>query len=122
MVRSDSVTVPFVWPEHIVLHFDTDGELPLEVDPTALAHLAERLNADRDLRLLITGHTDASGTAAHNEQLALARAQGLRDLLLKYGAPESSISINSQGSRTPIADNSTPEGRAANRRVAVELH
>lgn len=121
LLAPDSVAEPFVWPEHIVLHFATDNVLPLEVDSIALMQLAERLNDDQELGLHITGHADASGTAASNEQLALARAQRLRVLLLQYGAPESSISIYSEGSRVPIADNSTPEGRAANRRVEVEL-
>lgn len=110
-----------VWPEHVVLHFDSDSEMPLEVDAEALDALAAVLNADRNLVLQIIGHADDSGTETRNERLAQARADGLRDLLVERGAPAASIHTSSEGSKQPIADNATPEGRAMNRRVEVEL-
>jgi outer membrane protein OmpA-like peptidoglycan-associated protein len=109
------------WPEHVVLHFDSDSELPLEVDDKALDALADALAADRNLSLHITGHADDTGTEPRNELLAQARADALRDQLLQRGAPPTSIRTSSAGSKRPIADNATPEGRAMNRRVEVEL-
>jgi flagellar motor protein MotB len=109
------------WPDHVVLHFDSDSELPIEVDAGALDQLAAALDADRSLTLHITGHTDDTGTAARNKRLARARAEGLRTLMVQRGAPAASISTYSPGSSSPLADNATPEGRAMNRRVEVEL-
>ncbi len=109
------------WPDHIILHFGTDSELPLEVDAAALDRLANTLNTDRSLRLQITGHADDSGTPAHNQSLAQARADRLRHLLVQRGAPPMSILTSSAGSSRPIADNASPEGRAMNRRVEVEV-
>ncbi|MCC7501059.1 MAG: OmpA family protein [Flavobacteriales bacterium] len=109
------------WPDRIVLHFDTDSDLPLELDAGALDRLAATLNADRSMRLHITGHADDSGTPARNQRLALARADRLRDLLVQRGAPADSIVTSSAGSGHPIADNTSPEGRAMNRRVEVEV-
>jgi hypothetical protein len=107
------------WPDRIVLHFESDSALPMEVDADALDRLAARLNADRSERLRITGHADGSGTPARNQQLAQARADRLRDLLVARGALASSIRTFSAGSSQPIADNATPQGRALNRRVEV---
>jgi outer membrane protein OmpA-like peptidoglycan-associated protein len=45
----------------------------------------------------------------------------LRELLVASGAPASSIVVSSAGSSTPLATNATPEGRALNRRVEVEV-
>lgn len=109
------------WPDRIVLHFATDSDLPLELDAGALDRLAITLNADRTMRLHITGHADDSGTPAHNRRLAQARADRLRDLLVQRGAPLTSIDTSSAGSDRPIADNTSPEGRAMNRRVEVEV-
>jgi flagellar motor protein MotB len=109
------------WPEFAILHFDSDSELPLEVDGDALDRLASSLVSDTDLSVHITGHTDDSGTAVRNQALGLARAERLRALLVQRGAPPSSIHTSSAGSRRPIADNESAEGRAMNRRVEVEL-
>lgn len=109
------------WPDHLVLHFDSDSELPLEVDGDALDRLASALNADRSMSLHITGHTDDSGTEERNEALGHARADRLLELLMQRGVPAGSIHTYSKGSRLPIADNATAEGRAMNRRVEVEL-
>jgi outer membrane protein OmpA-like peptidoglycan-associated protein len=91
------------------------------VDTVLLNEFAAMLQATPGAQLSITGHTDASGTAARNQQLALARAVRLRELLVASGAPASSIVVSSAGSSTPLATNATPEGRALNRRVEVEV-
>ena len=109
------------WPDRIVLHFDTDSDLPLELDAGALDRLAATLNADRTMRLHITGHADDSGTPDRNRRLAQARADRLRDLLVQRGAPPRSIMTFSAGSDRPLADNTSQEGRALNRRVEVEV-
>jgi hypothetical protein len=109
------------WPDHLVLHFDSDSELPLEVDDNALDRLASALNADRSMSLYITGHTDDSGTEERNDELGLARAIRLRELLVLRVLAAGSIHTYSNGSCLPIADNGTAEGRAKNRRVEVEL-
>jgi hypothetical protein len=116
-----SNTNTFEWPDRIILHFDSDSDLPLEVDAGALDRLATTLNADRSMSLHITGHADGSGTPARNRTLAQARADRLRELLLQRGAPPESILTYTQGSSRPIADNANPEGRAMNRRVEVEV-
>lgn len=105
----------------MLLYFQNDNDLPLNVEPEALDRLVERLKADRSHSLHITGHADNSGTEPSNLRLAQTRAERRRALLLECAAPPTSIHCYSKGSNKPIADNATVEGRALNRRVLLEL-
>src|SRR5262249_7012090 len=67
----------------------------------------------------ITGFTDNTGTAEYNQKLAEARASTVKDFLVKNGIDPSKITILGKGAADPVADNSTKEGRAKNRRVEV---
>jgi outer membrane protein OmpA-like peptidoglycan-associated protein len=71
-------------------------------------------------RIRVQGHTDSTGSAAHNEELSLRRAQAVRDVLVSRGVQSAQVLVEGAGASRPIADNKTAEGRAANRRV--ELH
>ena len=65
----------------------------------------------------VDGHTDNQGSAASNRALSQARAEAVKANLIAKGVPASQLSTQGFGSTEPIADNSTPEGRAANRRI-----
>ncbi|MDR0777539.1 MAG: OmpA family protein [Azonexus sp.] len=67
----------------------------------------------------VDGHTDATGSAAYNDQLSLRRAQAVADALVAAGMPASGISVRGLGSRAPVAGNQTAEERAQNRRVVL---
>ncbi len=67
----------------------------------------------------IIGHTDSTGTDAINNPLSVNRAASTREYLVARGVAMSRIAIDGRGSREPIADNSTVEGRAKNRRVEI---
>lgn len=71
-------------------------------------------------RIRIQGHTDSTGSAAYDEALSLRRAEAVRDVLASRGVSQRQMLVEGAGASNPIADNSTPEGRAENRRV--ELH
>jgi len=71
------------------------------------------------LRFNIEGHTDSVGSVAMNNELSLKRAMAVRDYLIEQGVPASSIDVAGLGLSAPIADNSTAEGRARNRRVEI---
>jgi outer membrane protein OmpA-like peptidoglycan-associated protein len=85
----------------------------------SLLRLAELLIQHRDYRVRVTGNTDDIGAAAFNERLGLARANAVRDFLIKYGAADSQITAASQGKATPAVSNTTREGRFINRRVTL---
>ncbi len=73
-----------------------------------------------DDRVRIEGHTDATGTAAKNEELSLRRADAVKRILLGRGVQEAQVTALGMGETKPIGDNKTAGGRAQNRRV--ELH
>jgi outer membrane protein OmpA-like peptidoglycan-associated protein len=87
----------------------------------ALDELADTLIANPQLRLSISGHTDASGNPEHNLVLSKQRADAVKNYLLKKGITPDRINTIGYGQENPIADNKTPEGKAANRRVEFKL-
>ncbi len=70
----------------------------------------------------IEGHTDNLGPAELNHQVGLARAQAVKQYLSeRFEIPGDCISVVSYGMDKPVADNSTSEGRAKNRRVVIKV-
>jgi outer membrane protein OmpA-like peptidoglycan-associated protein len=71
--------------------------------------------------LVVTGHTDDVGDEGTNLALSQARAQVVVDALVGRGVPAERLEARGAGEAQPIADNATPEGRDANRRVEAVL-
>lgn len=72
-----------------------------------------------DLTLDIGGHTDSSGDELTNNALSQDRANAVRTALIARGVPDIAMTAFGFGQTQPIADNETPEGRAANRRTDI---
>jgi outer membrane protein OmpA-like peptidoglycan-associated protein len=70
-----------------------------------------------DLRIKVTGHTDADGSDAYNVDLSKKRAQSLIDFFVANGLSKDRIEIDFKGESLPVDSNSTPEGKQHNRRV-----
>jgi outer membrane protein OmpA-like peptidoglycan-associated protein len=70
-----------------------------------------------DLKFEIDGHTDNSGTPAHNLTLSQERAEAVKAQLVSMGIAESRLTTKGLGDTKPLSDNSSPEGKANNRRV-----
>lgn len=95
-----------------------------ELSPEAHAALDEfarpLVAGDENVYIEIQGHTDSVGTEAYNYDLGLERAEAVRRYLnLQHGVPLHRISVISYGETAPVADNSTRDGRAQNRRVVL---
>ena len=87
-----------------------------------LATLADFLKQDPARRVVLVGHTDASGGLAGNTALSRARAASVRERLIdEYAVPGTQITAEGVGYLAPRASNQTQEGRARNRRVEVIL-
>ena len=69
----------------------------------------------------VGGHADSTGASDFNQQLSLDRAQAVVDALIDYGVNPAIIRAVGYGEERPIADNETEQGRAANRRVEIEV-
>jgi outer membrane protein OmpA-like peptidoglycan-associated protein len=87
-----------------------------------LDEVAKVLKEQNNPPLLIEGHTDSAGSASDNRKLGQARADAVRSHLVSRGYPESKIRAVGIGADRPIAPNSSPEGRANNRRVEIVVN
>ncbi len=67
----------------------------------------------------VVGHTDSTGSDADNQRLSEARAAAVRDALAPQLGSGTPITASGRGEQEPVADETTPEGRQANRRVTV---
>lgn len=69
----------------------------------------------------VIGHTDSIGSEEYNQQLSLRRATSVKDYIVSKGVDAGIIDVSGMGESQPVADNSTAEGRAQNRRVDVNI-
>lgn len=85
----------------------------------ALDAVARTLNQYGNTRIEVEGHTDSTGSAAMNQQLSENRAMAVSSFLASRGVARERMYAVGFGMTRPIADNSTAEGRARNRRVEI---
>ena len=101
-------------------YFDFDKSV---VKPKAfdfLNEVADVLKTHPQITLKVQGHTDSIGTKAYNDALSIRRAQAVKTYLMNKGISGDRMTLEGFNFSKPVAPNSTPEGRALNRRV--ELH
>ncbi|GHT07977.1 hypothetical protein FACS189426_02490 [Bacteroidia bacterium] len=79
--------------------------------------IAKLMTDNPDLKFSVEGHTDNTGSAATNQTLSDARSKAVVDKLVETGISKDRLTSAGKGQNSPIADNSTDEGRAKNRRV-----
>ena len=85
-----------------------------------LEKIMDAINVFDNPQIIITGHTDATGSTALNMQLSLKRAQTVASFLKKIGKIDSKdITVKGYGKTRPVASNETKEGRERNRRIEV---
>lgn len=82
---------------------------------------AEVMQANPDVKVEIAGHTDYNNTYAYNLRLSEARAKTVKDYLVGKGVDPSRLQSKGYGEYDPIADNTTEEGQAMNRRVEMRV-
>lgn len=86
-----------------------------------LSRLAAIMTDCAEFQIEAGGHTDSQGSAGFNADLSRARAQSLVAAMQEAGIDTSHMSSQGYGESQPIADNATPEGREANRRIEFQL-
>ncbi len=86
---------------------------------TILDQFAASLNSNPTTNIRIIGHTDSTGSDAINNPLSVNRASSVRDYLGSRGVSAQRIAVDGRGSREPVADNGSEQGRARNRRVEI---
>lgn len=108
----------------LVLNFGVDEfTINLTVEQREqFAKISKYLDKVEGATATIIGHTDSTGEAEHNMILGQERADFAKSYLVTHHIPESKINTISKGQTEPIADNSTQEGRAENRRTIVTVN
>ena len=81
---------------------------------------AEALRACPNIRTEVEGHTDSIGSEVYNQALSQRRADSVADYLVDHGVSSGRLEAKGFGESNPIADNSTEDGRAQNRRVELK--
>ncbi|MCG6944692.1 MAG: OmpA family protein [Deltaproteobacteria bacterium] len=86
-----------------------------------LDRLATIAALSSDYEIVIRGYTDNVGSSTYNKKLSKTRTQIVRNYLVGKGIDPEKIKTISMGEKDPLLPNTTPEGRAVNRRVEIEL-
>ncbi len=100
------------------IHFASGSD---KIEPRSagiLNEIGDAMKSSPGTTFIITGHTDSDGTEATNQVLSEKRAAAVKNYLVSNkGIPASDLLTNGKGETEPVADNSTSDGKAQNRRV-----
>ena len=99
------------------INFDVDKATLRPESMGTINQIKQVLNDNPGLKFEIDGHTDSSGAAPHNLALSQQRADAVKAELTALGIAPDRLTAKGYGDTKPMADNSTPEGKANNRRV-----
>jgi OOP family OmpA-OmpF porin len=103
--------------------FDFDSDVLKDEGKAALDAVGDKIQSKGAsvVDVDVIGHTDSIGSEEYNQQLSLRRATSVKDYIVTKGVDASIIDVSGKGESQPVADNSTKEGRAQNRRVEVRI-
>ena len=98
--------------------FDTDSDRVKPESAAVIQSIAKGLMQATDLNFEIDGHSDSTGNAAHNMDLSKRRAEAVKSILVsQFNIDAGRLTTAGFGSSKPLDSNSTPAGKANNRRV-----
>ncbi len=103
------------------VHFEFDKYNLLPDSKQLLRKVAKSLSDQPLLKVQVAGHTDSLGSDQYNQVLSERRAASVRAFLVSEGVPAANIQSIGYGESRPVAENSSEEGRAMNRRVEIHL-
>jgi len=98
--------------------FDVNSSTIKPVSGGVLREVVKMMDQHPDLKFRIEGHTDSDGDDQYNRTLSAERAEAVKWALVEQGISEERFETEGKGEAVPISDNTSPEGKANNRRVA----
>jgi len=107
-------------PITLYINFETGKSAIKSDSENIVEELYQMMNENPDLKILVEGHTDNVGNKSSNQSLSEKRAASLKTALVTKGISSSKIETVGFGQNQPLADNSTDEGRAKNRRIEIK--
>jgi outer membrane protein OmpA-like peptidoglycan-associated protein len=99
------------------IYFDVNKSTIRPESEARLNKVLQTLQTYSDISVEISGHTDSDGSAKSNQKLSEARAESVKDWLVKKGIDAKRITTVGYGEDKPVADNKTKEGKQKNRRI-----
>jgi len=103
------------------IFFDFDSDRIKNESMSEINNIVAFLNANPDMKIVVEGHTDNVGQDAYNMDLSNRRAKSVKQSLVKKGINSERISFEGYGSTRPLADNTTEQNRAQNRRIEFRI-
>ena len=127
LARIPGTTVERIDGRTLLVHFESD--VLFAVDSAnlngsargSLNDVAGVLNEYRKTAVIVQGHTDSTGSEAHNQGLSERRASAVQNHLIARGVAPARITAIGYGESSPIASNASEYGRQQNRRVDIML-
>jgi len=115
--KGDNITLDM--PGNVTFAFDSAALNPQFNG--VLDKVAQTLVEFDQTVIQVAGHTDSTGSHAYNMTLSQQRADSVKNYLAGRGVPGKRMMTTGAGPDHPVASNSTPEGRAENRRVEITI-
>lgn len=103
------------------IYFDTGSQSLSEQSQKKLDEIIQAVNREKDIGILVQGHSDNSGNAQMNDKISRERAVVVTKYLISHGIPKDIIRVESYGNSDPITSNDTLEGKSKNRRVELRI-
>ena len=103
----------------LYINFDTGKSTIKKESMPIVEQIIEMMKQAPDIKLSVEGHTDSDGSNESNQKLSEQRAKSIVDAIVRGGIDITRLSSAGFGEDKPIADNSTSEGKAKNRRVEL---
>lgn len=104
----------------LYINFDTGKSTIKSESQNIIDELYTMLKDNPTLKITIEGHTDNVGNSASNKTLSEQRAASVKTALVNKGIAADRIKTTGYGQDKPVADNSTEDGKAKNRRVEIK--
>ncbi|KFF18773.1 OmpA family protein [Flavobacterium hydatis] len=121
LIKADEIKKELDTKGHIALYinFDTDKATIKTESLPIIDEIQKLLTNNASLKISIEGHTDNTGVAARNKKLSEDRANAIKTALTAKGINAARLQTKGWGADKPVADNTSEDGKAKNRRVEI---
>lgn len=103
----------------LYINFDVDKATISTDGKEVVNEIAQALKKNNSLKIVIEGHTDNTGDAAHNKKLSNDRANAVLSTLTTQGIDKSRLSAKGFGAERPLVANDSEDNKSKNRRVEL---
>ena len=108
-------------PATFTLYFLADSDELTPASRAELDHVLAEIRRRPLPDIVVIGHTDTVGRRRYNDRLSLARAERLREMLVRHGIPADRIQARGRGEREPLVPTADEVREARNRRVEINV-